>query len=246
MASFKQQVERFEQEEKNLSSKRQALSEAIQSAIADRVCADIGGFRAHVIALPMAKEQSLHWRWLAGRSEELAVSTDAFAGAMVKHGYLIKKEMYFSGDYGQDIELDQEEIDQCVCPIRGEQVSKEYFDENRYPLWETTSRWAEMIDAVYESEMPVRAELPMKIFDVDGDGCYAANNAEEFRAWYVDKYGVECAEYVEDLTELTVEQAEKRMVIINDYKDQRSLRYLLNEHVVIKGKVIAMLSCEHS
>lgn len=246
MATFQQQIEQFEQQSQHISAQRQALSAAIQSAIADRVCADIGGFRAHVIALPMAKEQSLHWRWLAGRSEELATSTDAFAEAMVKHGYLFKKEMYFSGDHGQDIELDQDEIDQCVCPVIGEKVSKEYFEENRYPLWETTSRWAEMIDAVHESEMPVCAELPMKIFDVDGDGCYAANNAEEFRAWYTDQYGKDCAEYVENIAELTVEQAEKRMVIINDYKDQRSLRYLLNEHVVIKGKVIAMLSCEHS
>lgn len=197
MTSFKQHIEQFEQQERQISEQRQALSAAIQSAIADRVCADIGEqFRAHVIALPMQEQQSLHWRWLAGRSEELAETADAFGAAMVECGYLIRREMYRSGrNLEEDIELSQEDIEQCICPHREELVSRACFDYNRYQIWESTDKWLEMFKNIHEddfddeSQSLLVGENLQKVIDYHANALETVSNYAYFELAYTRHTG---------------------------------------------------------
>jgi hypothetical protein len=155
MTTYQAQLDALKAQEASFTTKHQAIVAAIKAVIADQICAEIGEqFRAHVIALPHSETLHLLWRGLAGHSAELSDTAEAFGAAMVDAGYLIKRNMYHNYyDNGGDAELRQDDIDSCCCPIRGEVVSKARFDENCYPLWESTGLWATLLKAAHEEEL---------------------------------------------------------------------------------------------
>lgn len=159
MATYQAQLDALQAQNAKMTDLRKALSVAIQTVIADQVCSTIGEqFHAHVMALPLVEEPSLNWHYLAGRSDELADTANAFGEAMVKNGFFIEKKMYFNNfDHSGDVELSKDDLamyeaEGYACPLKGEEVSKEYFLKGLYSLWVSTDKWTELFKAAHEFE----------------------------------------------------------------------------------------------
>lgn len=156
MTTYQAQLKTIEAKKVALDTQHRAVITAIHTAITDQICSEIGEqYRAHVMALPHYEKQGLHWSFLGGRDEALQQTTEAFGAAMVDAGYLVKKTMYHNSHHGGDIELDQDDIDACCCPIRGEVISKDRFEENCYPFWESTVKWEQLFRDAYELEVDI-------------------------------------------------------------------------------------------